>query len=127
MRRAVATAAVRAEPARFAGGQVVGDELAGGGDDDDVVDHQWRAREAPARDLLAGVGPSVARPHDGAVTGIERVHDSGRTERVYATVAEGRRAARTSARIRLPKTGGIAVFPHRLAGRHPVAGDDLVA
>jgi hypothetical protein len=127
MWRAVASAAVRAEPARFAGGEVVGDEPAGGGDDDDIASHQWRAREAPARNLLAGVGRRVARPHDGAATGVERVQDSGRTECVYATVAEGRRRARTSACIGLPKPGGVAVYPHRLAGRQVVAGDNLVA
>ena len=126
MRRAVAAAAGRAEPARIAGGEVVGDELAGGGDDHDVVDHQRRAREAPARDLHAGVGRRVARPDDGAVTGVERVHDSGRAECVDATVAEGRRRARTGAAIRLPEPGRVAVRPHRLAGRQVVAGDDLV-
>ena len=67
LRRAVAHAAGRAEPARIAGGEVVGDEFAGGGDDDDVVDHQRRAREAPLRSLHAGVGRGVARPYDGAV------------------------------------------------------------
>ncbi len=60
MRRAVAVAAVRAEPARLAGGEVVGDELAGGGDDDDVVDHQRRAREAPGRNL-APVSDATSR------------------------------------------------------------------
>ncbi len=126
MWRAVATAAGRAEPARIAGGEVVGDERAGGGDDDDVVDHQRRARKAPVRDLRVGVGRRVARPHDGAVTGVEHVQDSGRTECVYATAAEGRRRARTGAGIRLPEPGRVAVSPHRLAGGHVVAGDDLV-
>ena len=124
--RAVAAAAGRAEPARIAGGDVVGGEPAGGGDDDDVVDHQRRAREAPARNLRAGVGRRVARPHDGAVAGVERVQDSGRAERVDATVAEGRRPARTGAAIRLPEPGRVAVPPHRLAGGQVVAGDDLV-
>jgi len=49
VRRAVAGAALRARPARFAGGEVVGGELALGGDNDLVVHYQWRAREAPAR------------------------------------------------------------------------------
>ena len=126
VRRAVAPAAGRAEPARIAGGEVVGGERAGGGDDDEVVDHQRRAREAPARDLRAGVGRRVARPHDGAVAGVERVQDSGRAKCVDATVAEGRRPARTGAAIRLPEPGRVAVSPHRLAGGHVVAGDDLV-
>ena len=126
MRRAVAAAARRADPARLAGGEVVGGERAGRGDDDDVVDDQRRAREAPVRDLRAGVGRRVARPHDGAVAGVERVQDSGRAERVDAAVAEGRRRARTGAAIRLPEPGRVAVSPHRLAGGHLVAGDDLV-
>ncbi len=126
MWRAVAPAAGRAEPARIAGGDVVGGERAGGGDDDDVADHQRRAREAPARDLRAGVGRRVARPDDGAVTGVERVQDSGRAECVDAAVAEGRRRARTGAGIRLPEPGRVAVSPHRLAGGQVVAGDDLV-
>src|SRR5207247_10047436 len=66
---AVAPAAGRAEPAPITRGDVVGDQRARGGDDDDVVDHQWGARETPARDLLAGVGRRVARPHDRTVTG----------------------------------------------------------
>src|SRR5437867_8493731 len=95
MWRAIASAADRALPARIAAGQVVGNELARGADDDDVPDHQRRAREPPARDLRAGVGRNVARPHDSAVTGVERVEDPGRTECVDATLAEGRRRART--------------------------------
>src|SRR3990172_4745580 len=69
LRRAVATAALRTEPARLTGGDVVGNELARGGDDDHVVDHERRAREPPARDLRVGVGRHVAGPHAGAGTG----------------------------------------------------------
>src|SRR5712692_10187875 len=47
MRRAVAHAVGRADPATGAGREVVGDELAGSGDDDDIANHQWRARQAP--------------------------------------------------------------------------------
>ncbi len=126
LRRAVAHAAVRPGPAQLAGGEVVGDELAADGDDDGVVHHQGRAREAPVRDLRLGVGRRVARPHDGAVPGVERVHDSGRTEGVDTTVAERRRRARTGARVRLEESGSIAVCPHRLAGGGVVAGDHLV-
>src|SRR5439155_19499126 len=48
---AVAPAAGRAEPAPITRGDVVGDQRARGGDDDDVVDDQWGAPETPARDL----------------------------------------------------------------------------
>src|SRR5437870_8470466 len=123
MWRAVATAAGRAQPAPIAGGEVVGDEPASGGYDDGVVNHQWRAREAPDRNLDAGVGRRVARPHDGAVTGIERVQDSRRAERIYASVVDGRRPARTGAGIGLPEPAGVTVHPHRLASRYLVAGD----
>ena len=99
MWRAVAPAAGRAEPAPIASGDVVGDERSRGGDDDDIVDHQWRAREAPARDFLAGVGRRVAGPHDRTVTGVERVQDPSRTKCVDATVAETRRPARTGAGV----------------------------
>src|SRR5215207_8707701 len=126
MRRAVTRAAIRPEPARLAGGEVVGGELAGGGDDDEVVDDQRRAREAPARDFRAGVGGHVARPHDGAVTGVERVQDSGRTQGVHAAVAESRRRARTGAAIRLEEPGRVAMLPDRRAGGQAVAGDELV-
>src|ERR1700682_1249127 len=126
MWRAVAGAAVRAEPARLARGEVVADKLASGGDDDDVAHHQRRARKSPARDLRAGVGRCVAPPHDGAVSGVERVQDSGPTECVHPTVAGGRRPARTGAAIRLPEPGRVAVPPHRLTAGHVVAGDDLV-
>ncbi len=127
MWRAVALAADRAEPARIAGGEVVGNQRAGGGDEDDVADHQRKARETPARDLRAGVGRRVARPHDGAVAGVEDVEDSGRTKCVHATVAEGRHRARTGVGIRLPEPDRVAMFPHRLAGGRVVAGDDLVS
>src|SRR5205823_2283327 len=127
MRRAVAIAAVQLEPARFAGDGVVGGELACGGDNDEAIIHQWRAGEAPTRGLCVRVGSSIARPQDGAVAGVERVQDPGRAERVYAAVAEGRRRARTGARIRLPKPGRITVSPHRLAGGQVVAPDNLVA
>src|SRR6266446_3375368 len=109
MWRAVASAARRAEPAPIASGGVVGDQLPSGGGNDDVIDHQRRARETPARDLLAGVGRRVARPHERAVTGVERVQDASRTKCVHATVAESRRPARTGAAIRLPEPGGVAM------------------
>ena len=64
---------------------------------------------------------------NGAVRGVERVENSGRAECVDATVAEGRRRARTGAAIRLVEPDRVAVFPDRLARGHLVAGDDLVA
>src|SRR5918996_4591320 len=126
MRRAVAGTAGRAEPSRITGGDVVGGERTGGRDDDDVADDQRRARKAPARKLRARVGCRVARPRDGAVTGVERIQDSGRTKCVYATTAERRRPARTGATIRLPEPYWVAVPPHRLAGGQVVGGNQLV-
>src|SRR5215468_143569 len=126
MWRAVAPAAGRPEPAPRAGGEVIGDELARGGNDHNVADHQRRAREAPCRDLCAGVGRRIARPHGRAVTGVESVQDSGRAECVNATVAEGRRRARTGAGIRLEESGRVPVSPHQLASGQLVAGDELV-
>ena len=76
--------------------------------------------------LPAGVGCHVARPHDRAGSGVERVQDAGRAERVHAAVAERRRAARTGAAVRFPEPHRVAVSPHRLARAHAVAGDDLV-
>src|SRR6202030_1377421 len=73
------------------------------------------------------VGRRVAGPHDGAATCVERVHDSGRTECVCATVAEGWCRARACACIRLPKTGRVTVFPDRLAGSELITGDNLLA
>src|SRR5213593_2196523 len=55
MWRAVALAG-RAGPAPLTGGEVVGDELAGRGDDDEIVDDQ---RETPVRDFRASVGRHV--------------------------------------------------------------------
>ena len=110
MRRAVAAArrfgpSQRWLPVRA----VVGDELA-------ARRRRRRGRrppagscEAPARDRRAGVGRRVARPHDRAVARVERVQDSGRAERVDATVAERRRAARTGAAVRLPEPDRVAV------------------
>src|SRR3972149_6881508 len=45
-----------------------------------IAKGQRRAREAPARDLRACVGRCVARPHDSAVSGVERIQDSGRAK-----------------------------------------------
>ena len=59
--RAVASAAVGADPARVAGGGVEGGEGAGGGDDHGVANHRRRAGKAPDRHLAAGVG-EVAGP-----------------------------------------------------------------
>ena len=58
--------------------------------------------------------------------GIERVEDSGRAERVDATMAERRRSAGTGAAIRLPEAHRVTVLPHRLAGAQPVARHQLV-
>src|SRR5437588_5108523 len=115
MWRAVATAAGRPEPAWTAGCDVVRGEPARGGHDDDVIDHQGRAGEAPARDVDGCVGRRVARPHHRAVTGVKRIHDSGRTKCVDAIVAERRRSARTGTAIRLPEPRGVAMHPDRLA------------
>src|SRR5882724_5333299 len=68
----------------------------------------------------------LARPHDGAVAGVERIQDSGCTKCIDATIAERWRPARTGAGVRFPEPGRVAMSPHRLAGRHLVAGDDLV-
>src|SRR5579864_1311205 len=126
MRRAVAHAVSRAGPAPGASVEVIGGELAGDADDDDIADHQWRAREAPVRSLRAGVGRRVARPYDRAITGVERIENSGGAECVYPVAIEGRRPARTGAAIRLPEPGRVAVCPQRLAGGQLVAGDDLI-
>ena len=83
--------------------------------------------EKPQSGTFAPVSDAALRDHTTApVAGVERVQDSGRAERVDATVAERRRPARTGAAIRLPEPGRVAVSPHRLAGGHVVAGDDLV-
>src|SRR5574341_1404263 len=100
MRRAVAAAAFRTEPALIPGGYVVCGEPAGGGHDHDVAHHQRRAGEAPARRLDARFGRGVTRPDDRAVAGVERVQDTSGPERVDATVTEGRRRARTDAALR---------------------------
>src|ERR1022692_1128589 len=47
MRRAVAHAVGRADPAPGSGGAVISGELAGDADDEDIADHQRRARESP--------------------------------------------------------------------------------
>src|SRR6266403_3835010 len=99
MRRAVAGAAVRLNPPRSAGREVVGGKPAGGRGNDNVVNHQRRTREAPARKLGAGVGRRVARPYHGAVTGVERVQDSRPPKSIDASVVEGRRPARTGAAV----------------------------
>src|SRR5713101_23913 len=66
------------------------------------------------------------RPYDSAITGLERVQNSGGAKCVHAVTTEGRRPARTGAAVRLPKSGRVTVCPHRLAGAQFVAGDHLV-
>ena len=126
MRRAVASAARWTQPPWFAGSGIVGDESAGGGDDHEVADDQRGAGEPPGRDLLTRVGRGIARPDDRAAAGVKRVDDSGRAERVDATVAERRRPARTGAGVRLPEAHRIAMLPHRLAGAHLVRRDHFI-
>src|SRR5438128_12526463 len=111
MWRAVAPAAGRAEPAWIPGGDVVSGEHPGSRDDDNVTDHQRRARKSPARDFLVGVRRRIARPYDRTVAGVERVEDSSRTKCVNAAIAEGRRSARTGAGIRFPEPGRVAMPP----------------
>ena len=73
----------------------------------------------PQLGTFVPVSDAALRDHTTAPSrGVERVQDSGRAERVDATVAEGRRRARTGAAIRLPEPGRVAVSPHRLAGGH---------
>src|SRR2546425_38385 len=110
----------------MASGEIVGGERAGDGDNDHVINHQRRTREAPIWNLPTSVGCGVARPHDLAVTGVERVQDPGRTEGVDAIFAEGGRCARTGAAVRLPEPDCVAVSPYWLTGGHLVTGDDLV-
>ena len=76
LRGTVAPTAFRLNPALIAGGDVVGDEPARGRDDYNVIHHERRAREAPARKLGTRVGCRVASPHDRAAFGIECVQDS---------------------------------------------------
>ena len=95
-------------------------------DHDQVVDHQRRAREAPTRDLLAGVCRRVARPHDGAVGGFEHIEDAGGPERVHPPAGQGGCGARPGAGLGLPEPGRVAVAPHQLSGGGIVAGDDLL-
>ena len=81
----------------------------------------------PQSGTFLPVSDATLRDHTTApVTGVERVQDSGRTKCVDATVAEGRRRARTGTAIRLPEPDRVAMPPHRLARGHLVAGDDLV-
>src|SRR5262249_8016927 len=99
MRRTVPPAMGRTEPAGLASGDVIGDERAGGGHDGEGVDYQRRARAPPAWHFLACVGSHVPRPHAGTSPRVERVDDSGRTDRVDAAVVERRRSTRTGAAI----------------------------
>ena len=96
-------------------------------DDDHVVNHERRAREAPIRNLALRVGRNVARPGDSAGARVERVQNAGGPESVNASVAQRRRRSRTGAGVRLPETRRIAVAPHRVH-RSPTryADDDLL-
>src|SRR5262249_18406174 len=60
------------------------------------------------------------------VCGIERVQDSGRTERVHAAGAESGRSAWTRSAGRFGESSGVAMLPDGLAGADAVAGNDLV-
>ena len=67
----------------------------------------------PTGDLLLGVGGRVARPHNRAASGIERVDDSGCAKRVQAAVAEGGPSTLKSPLIVVP---GWIVFRNRRIG-----------
>ena len=62
MRRAVAAAMQRTDPALLAGGDVVSRERAADAHDHHVVDDERRARDAPERNLARRVGRRVVRP-----------------------------------------------------------------
>ena len=69
----------------------------------------------------------VARPDDGAGA-LRRAHSGFRSRRSRrrGRCVKRRRRARTGAAVRLVEPDGVAVPPHRLAGRHAVARDDLL-
>src|SRR5262245_51639532 len=126
MWRTIAPTVGWADPARLACADVVGDQLAGGSYDHDVVNHQRGTGEAPTGHFGIAVGGDVAGPHHGAVAGIERVQNSGCAKRIHSTVADGRCRAWTCPGIGFPKPDGVVVSPNRLAIRHPIASDELV-
>ena len=83
--------------------------------------------EIPQPGIFAPVSDTALRDHTTApVRFVEHVHDSGRTECVHATIAEGGRRARTGTANRFLKPSRIAVSPHRFACAHVIARDDLI-
>ena len=81
----------------------------------------------PQSGIFLPVSDAALRDHTTApLPASSAFRTAGRAECVDATVAEGRRRARTGAAIRLLEADRVAVSPHRLAGGHPVTGDDLV-
>ena len=108
VRRAVAAAVQRADPAQLAGGDVVPGERAIDADDHHVVDDERRARDAPERHFARGFGRGVVRPDHLAGAGVERIQHAGGAHRVDAILVNGRRAARTGAAVRFIEANRIA-------------------
>ena len=123
MRRAVTSAGRRTRPALGTGRNIVSGQMAGGGDHDLVFHHQRRTREAPAGDLDASVGRRVARPHDRAVRGFERIQNSGWAKCVHMAVMEGGRRARTRTGMRVPESSRVAVGPYWISSSRVITGD----
>src|SRR5690606_6811727 len=81
---------------------------------------------APARHVTIDIGRDITRPRSRTGRRIECVQDAGGTKRVYAAAGQRRGCARPRAAVRLVEAHGVAVHPHRLAGRDVVARDNLV-
>src|SRR5678816_2380676 len=73
VRRAVTPPVHRTKPSRLASRTIVGDELTIDTEHDEVVDHRWRAGEAPLGNALLRVGPGVSRPDHFAAARVERI------------------------------------------------------
>src|SRR6185503_4793536 len=66
------------------------------------------------------------RPDHGAVSLVERIQDSGRTERIDTAVTQRRRPARAGTAIRFPEACRISMSPYRLTGAEPVTRHDFL-
>src|ERR1043165_2980128 len=117
---------MRTEPARLSSQRVISSQVTGGTDNYKIADYQWRPGDTPARNFRTGVRHCITRPHDAAITIVERIQDPGCADCINTPVAERGRGARTGTANRLPEPSRVAVSPYRFACTQFIAGYDLV-
>lgn len=83
------------------------------GDDDEVIDDEWRATDAPFEVRNFVRGEQVLGPEEVAGLGVETIEDAGAAVGVEATVMDGGGGVWTGSRLPLLEAGFVRMGPDR--------------